>query len=86
MATLGLAFLPARRRSAWRKASSARFVDRGSVETNVPAQLWRQPILNAGGVNHRRQQQSQGIDGNVAFVPFDFLAGIETALPPFNVV
>ena len=44
------------------------------------------PILNAGGVNQHRQQQPQGIHGNVAFAPFDFLASIETALPPFNVV
>ena len=40
-------------------------------------------ILNARRMDHDRQKESQGVDGDVLFSPLGFLACVITALPPF---
>lgn len=41
-------------------------------------------ILDARGMHDHRQDQSQGIDDQMAFAPFDLLPRVVPAFPPFS--
>ncbi len=49
-------------------------------------QLGAVPVLNAGRVNHRRQEQPHGVHYDMALASGDLLTGVIAPRPPFPVV
>src|SRR5574338_511055 len=74
------------------QAAAVAAVQKHGLQQRVTAEQPQQygsrahPILNAGRMHDHRQQQPQGVYRDVALAPFDLLAGIKTALPPFETV
>lgn len=52
----------------------------------IDHQLCSVAILDARGMHDHRQNQSQRIDDQMAFPPFDLLPRVVPALPPFSAV